>query len=582
MIRRLGLRFRINLLITLVVLLFTLATANLLVTETRNSVREEMEAGTRVTVQMLETVIAHAESVDGSRNKALLTFLQRVGRVRANEIQLYDDNEQLVYTSPPSVYKRGRWAPEWFTRLVDPGLQGFRLNLPGGAVVVTPDPSRSILDAWDDMKTFFWLVLGFFVLVNAAVFWFLGRSLRPIGTILDGLSRMEQGRFDARLPEFALPEFAAIGQSFNRMAGRLDESLAENRRLALVARQASDAIIIHDLEGRISFWNLAAERMFGYTDEEILGQSATLLAPPERRREVEDNLEVVKARRGIDFQETQRVTREGRLVDVALSAAPLVDPSADRVIGEICSMRDITAHKLAQQAARDLDQNRKLTQLIQTRLEEERRAIARELHDELGQCVTAIKTIGAAISNRTQDSSPEIHGNAQTIVSVASHLYDVVHGIIRQLRPVALDHLGLNDALRDAVDAWRGRHPEVECSMAIEGEVEGLGEVVNITAFRIVQECLTNVVRHAAASRVEIGVARVRDPALGDALRVTVRDNGKGIEKLPEADSVRYGLMGMRERVQALHGEFRIDSGAGQGVTVSAVIPVSGRAAQAA
>ncbi|HWA13410.1 MAG TPA: PAS domain S-box protein, partial [Burkholderiales bacterium] len=484
MIRRLGLRFRINLLITLVVLLFTLATTNLLITETRNSVREEMEAGTRVTVQMLETVIAHAEPVDGSRNKALLTFLQRVGRVRANEIQLYDDNERLLYTSPPSIYKRGRWAPDWFTRLVDPGLQAFRLNLPGGAVVVTPDPSRSILDAWDDMKTFFWLVLGFFVLVNVAVFWFLGRSLRPIGTILDGLSRMEQGRFDARLPEFALPEFAAIGQSFNRMAGRLDESLAENRRLALVARQASDAIIIHDLEGRISFWNRAAERMFGYADEEILGQSATLLAPPERRREVEDNLEVIKARRGIDFQETQRLTREGRLVDVALSAAPLVDPTADRVIGEICSMRDITAHKLAQQAARDLDQNRKLTQLIQTRLEEERRAIARELHDELGQCVTAIKTIGAAISNRTRESSPEIHGNAQTIVSVASHLYDVVHGIIRQLRPVALDHLGLNDALRDAVDAWRGRHPEIECVLAIEGEVEGLGEVVNITAFR--------------------------------------------------------------------------------------------------
>jgi PAS domain S-box-containing protein len=582
MIRRLGLRFRINLLITLVVLVFTLATANLLVTETRNSVREEMEAGTRVTVQMLETVIAHAEPVDGSRNKALLTFLQRVGRVRANEIKLYDDNERLLYTSPPSVYKRGRWAPDWFTRLVDPGLQAFRLNLPGGAVVVTPDPSRSILDAWDDMKTFFWLVLGFFVLVNAAVFWFLGRSLRPIGTILDGLSRMEQGRFDTRLPEFALPEFAAIGQSFNRMAGRLDESLAENRRLGLVARQASDAIIIHDLEGRISFWNRAAERMFGYADEEILGQSATLLAPPERRREVEDNLEVIKARRGIDFQETQRVTREGRLVDVALSAAPLVDPTADRVIGEICSMRDITAHKLAQQAARDLDQNRKLTQLIQTRLEEERRAIARELHDELGQCVTAIKTIGAAISNRTRESSPEIHGNAQTIVSVASHLYDVVHGIIRQLRPVALDHLGLNDALRDAVDAWRGRHPEIECVMAIEGEVEGLGEVVNITAFRIVQECLTNVVRHAAATRVEIGVARVRDPALGDALRVTVRDNGKGIDKLPEADAERYGLMGMRERVQALHGDFRIESDAGLGVAVSAVIPVSSRASQAA
>jgi signal transduction histidine kinase len=162
---------------------------------------------------------------------------------------------------------------------------------------------------------------------------------------------------------------------------------------------------------------------------------------------------------------------------------------------------------------------------------------------------------------------------------VASHLYDVVHGIIRQLRPVALDHLGLHDALRDAVDAWRSRHPEIECILEIEGQVEGLGEVVNITAFRIVQECLTNVVRHAAATRVDIGVARTRDPVLGDSLRVTVRDNGKGIARQPDAEAVRYGLMGMRERVQALNGEFRFDSDAGQGVTVSAVIPV-GRAGQ--
>ena len=144
----------------------------------------------------------------------------------------------------------------------------------------------------------------------------------------------------------------------------------------------------------------------------------------------------------VEMVDTQRLTKDGRVVDVALSAAPLVDPASNQVIGEICSMRDITEHKLVQRAERELEQNRKLTQLIQNRLDEERRSIARELHDELGQCVTAIKTIGTAISNRTRESTPEIHGNAQTIVSVASHLYDLVHGIIRQLRPLALDHLG--------------------------------------------------------------------------------------------------------------------------------------------
>jgi PAS domain S-box-containing protein len=585
MLKSLSLRFRINLVITLVIAVFTVATGNLLIKETRNGVREEMEAGTRVTVQLLETVIANTDpqSADGSHYRTLLSFLQRVGRVRANEIRMYDENDMLIYTSPPSVYKQGRWAPHWFTAVVDPRLGEFRLNLPGGTVVIMPDPSRSILDAWDDLKNFFWLVLGFFVLVNVVVFWILGRSLRPIVTILGGLSQMERGRFDTRLPAFNLPEFDSIGHTFNRMAQTLEESLAENRRLALVARQSSDAIIIHDLEGRISFWNPAAERMFGYTTEQIVGQSATLLAPPERQGEVAENLEVIKSRRLIDIVETQRLTRDGRVVDVALSAAPLVEPVGDRVIGEICSMRDITEHKLAQQAERDLEQNRKLTQLIQSRLEGERRAIARELHDELGQCITAIKTIGTAISNRTSESAPDIHSNAQTIVSVASHLYDVVHGIIRQLRPTALDHLGLSETLRDAVAAWGSRHPETACDLVLEGEVEGLGETVNITIYRIVQECLTNVVRHAAASSVEIRVSRGQDSSRRDAMRVTVRDNGRGLAQGGERDSARYGLMGMRERVQALNGEFSIETSPGRGVTVCAVIPVElGSAARSA
>jgi PAS domain S-box-containing protein len=583
LLARLSLRFRINLVITLLVVAFTLATGNLLVKETRNSIREEMEAGSRVTVQLLETVIANTQPRlgDGAPNQALLAFLQHVGRVRANEIRMYDGNDVLIYTSPPSQYKQGRWAPRWFARLVDPGLPEFRLNLPGGTVAITPDPSRSILDAWDDLKGFFWLMLGFFVLVNVAVFWLLGRSLRPLGTVLDGLSEMERGRFHRRLPSFGLPEFDTIGHTFNRMAQTLEESLAQNRRLALVAKQSSDAIIIHDLDGRISFSNPAAERLFGYAAGELVGRSATVLAPADRRSEIAENLEVVKARNSIDIMETQRVTSAGRVVDVALSAAPLIDPASDAVIGEICSMRDITEHKLVQQAERELDQNRKLTHLIQSRLEEERRAIARELHDELGQCVTAIKTIGAAISNRTRETAPDVHSNAQTIVGVASHLYDVVHGIIRQLRPTALDHLGLSETLRDAVSAWRSRHPEIACELRLEGEVDGLGETLNITVYRIVQECLTNVVRHAAATRVQVAVSRRQGPER-DLLEIVVSDNGRGLAQRNGEESARFGLMGMRERVQGLNGDFRIEAPPGSGVVVTAVIPVPAGAAERA
>ncbi|NIO41931.1 MAG: PAS domain S-box protein, partial [Burkholderiales bacterium] len=336
-----------------------------------------------------------------------------------------------------------------------------------------------------------------------------------------------------------------------------------------------DAIIIHDLEGRVSFWNSAAERMFGYQAREILGNSAMKIAPPGKQAEVRDTLDKIRRRERIEHLETERLTKSGELVDVALSAAPLVDPLSGNVIGEICAMRDMTEHKRMQQTEEELEQNRRLTQLIQSRLEEERRNIAHELHDELGQCVTAIKSIGTAMANRQDGTSEETRKNARTIVSVASHIYDVVHGIVRQLRPSALDHLGLSEALREVVAAFQSRHPEVSAELALGSDIDGSAENVNITVYRIVQECLTNVVRHAEASQVRVSVSRIVG-VKGEELRVQVQDDGKGLGAADISGSKRFGLMGMRERVQALGGHLEVSSGVpGEGVLIEATIPVA-------
>ena len=572
-----SLRFWINLVITVVVAGFTLITAYILVGDLKKSIREEIEASTRVTVQLLQTVVASSHEAAGDDNEmaGLGVFLRDAGRVRANEIRLYDALDKLIYQSPPSVYKQGRWAPEWFSALVRPRLQEVRLEMPGGTILITPDPSRSILDAWDDLKVFGSLLVLFFVLLNVLVFWSLGRAMRPLRNILIGLHDMEQGRFDTRLPAYRLPEFASISHTFNRMAQALEDSIVENRRLALVAQQASDAIIIHDLEGRISFWNAAAERLFGYTAGEIVGRSALEIAPAGRKSELDETLARIRRRQRVEHLETQRLTKSGQLVDVALSAAPLIDPSSDDVIGEICAMRDMTEHKRMQETEQELERNRRLTHLIQSRLEEERRNIARELHDELGQCVTAIKTMGTAIANRREGIPEETRRNAGTIVSVASHIYDVVHGIIRQLRPSALDHLGLSEALREAVTTFQTRHPNIATELNLGPRIDGSGEDVNITVYRIVQECLTNVARHSQANRVAISVSRESVHGRDDALRVRVQDNGKGLPKSDAMAARRFGLMGMRERVQALDGQLEISGKPGDGVLVEAVVPLA-------
>lgn len=565
-----SLRFRINLLITVLTLLFTGAVVKIVIDDTRRAIREEMEGANRVTLQLLTTVVRDSAMLGrtGEADRVLQFFLRELGRVRAHDITYHDSEDRLVYASPPSVYKAGRWAPEWFVRLVRPQLPVVNLPARGGNISVTVDPSRSVLDAWDDLKNLMTVIVAFLVAVNVLVFFLIGRALRPVSVVLDGLRRMERGELHARLPQFATPEFEAISHSFNGMADALEQSQAENRRLALVAQQSSDAIVIRDLDGHVSYWNPAAERLFGYAADEIVGRPATLIVPASHTAEAAAQFERLLARGTIDHVETRRLTRDGREIDVALAAAPLVDPATGAVIGAIAAMRDITEVKRAREAEAELAQNRRLTQIIQASLEEERRTIARELHDELGQCVTAVRTIGTVIARKTEGTQPDIHESAQTIVSVAGHIYDSVHGIIRQLRPSALDHLGLRDALEEAVGRWRSLHPELAFDLRFEGELAHLGETVNITVYRIVQECLTNIVKHARASHASVSVHR--SPGW---LHVEVRDDGRGLTE-PEAQrATRFGLLGMRERAEALGGRFAID--AAQGVVVSVDLPLA-------
>src|SRR5439155_7349420 len=207
---------------------------------------------------------------------------------------------------------------------------------------------------------------------NALVFWFVSRSMQPMEHIQKGLAEMESGRLDVRLPAFRLPEFRRISEAFNRMAKTLGDAMADNRRLALAVRQSSDAILIHDPDGGISFWNPAAERLFGYTTDEIIGRPIAKLFPPSKEAEIEQQLQAVTRREPIDHLLTRRLTKDGIEIDVALSAAPVVDPETRRVVGGIVSHRDLSAQMRAQAAEAELRQNRQLAK----RVEEERHGIA--------------------------------------------------------------------------------------------------------------------------------------------------------------------------------------------------------------
>jgi len=237
-------------------------------------------------------------------------------------------------------------------------------------------------------------------------------------------------------------------------------------------------------------------------------------------------------------------------------------------------------------AERQLEENRQLTFLIQKHIEDERRSLARELHDELGQYVTAIKTFAVGIANKAKSNSagagmPEIASSAQVIVSAANQIYDGMHNIVRQLRPGALDNLGLAETLKDAVSNYQAQYPDIKIQLHLSknlesgnlesGNLASLGETVSINLYRIVQESLNNAFKYAKATEINIGLTK---SATGE-LQLTIQDNGIGMDVDSVDQATHFGLLGMRERAQALNGTFNIISAPTQGTVINITVPYS-------
>ncbi len=226
----------------------------------------------------------------------------------------------------------------------------------------------------------------------------------------------------------------------------------------------------------------------------------------------------------------------------------------------------------AESAQRQLDSalsdNRRLAAEYVRVQEAERRYLAAELHDELGQYLTAVKLAAVALRSGAVTADPRAAA-VESIIRNADHVNSVVVGLIRQLRPVALDTLGLQAALEHGVAQWRARLPAMAIDLEFHGDLSDLGEVAKLTVYRLVQEALTNVMKHSGAHRAHVSVSR---QASGDSVVVTVGDDGVGALEPVRAGG--FGLMGMRERAAAIGGTFEITTRPGGGFAVTAVLPV--------
>jgi signal transduction histidine kinase len=232
--------------------------------------------------------------------------------------------------------------------------------------------------------------------------------------------------------------------------------------------------------------------------------------------------------------------------------------------------QEIQARRVAEaQLEEALAANRALAKETLGIQESDRKHLALELHDELGQYLNAIKLDAVSIRDGTDRDVRAPLEASDAIVRTVDHLHGVVSQMIARLRPVALDELGLLAAIEHGVDQWRRRLPDTQFSFHAAGTLDAIDEALSLTAYRLIQEGLTNIYKHANARHVEISLTR---PGAGE-LRVTVADDGCGTDFRHRAAG--HGLNGMRERVELSGGTFAIDSAPGGGLRFEAHLPVT-------
>lgn len=442
-----NLRFRLNLIVTLVLLVIFIISAIQAVNKARENVRAELESVMVFAMYTLAAELNHIKESEAFRWDRSSPFnLNQLANVRHLQIAFYDLDDNLIESNQSVPRERSESTPNWFKQLMHTALQDIpRQRLPVyanttklGELVVSPEPGSEISEAWEETKMLLAMLSLVFLAVNTLVYLVVAHALKPISHITKALSDIESGALETRLPIFKLPEMASISQKFNMMASTMQNSIRDNHRL------------------------------------------------------------------------TQRI--------IHLQEA-------------------------------------------------ERKSLAQELHDEIGQHLTAIH-VDASVIEQSTDPSTSIK-SARAIDDVVCHMMKILKSMLKRLRPGGLDELSFVDALQELVNSWQRRHTQIDLSYQLRGEFCLNDETIQLTLYRVLQECLTNISRHAGATEVT-----VRLDECESAYKLEVMDNGIGFDVVQQVSS--FGISGMQQRVDSVNGRMEIEARPGDGVTVRVSIPRRG------
>jgi two-component system NarL family sensor kinase len=352
------------------------------------------------------------------------------------------------------------------------------------------------------------------------------------------------------------------------MVGERQRSNAQEsrHRLGAIVDSSDDAILSKTLDGTLLTWNHGAERLYGYKAEEVIGKSIFSILPPDRREEMKQIFQTLRDGHRVDHLESVRMRRDGTLVDVDITVSPLMD-EAGRVTGASAIARDITERKRMEANLRQLSAR------ILNAQDEERRRIARELHDSTVQKLALLSMNLAGLQNMTD--LQRLRATAQSSHDLSNQCAQELRSLSYLLHPPMLEELGLASALKIYAEGFSQRSGLV-LDIEVEPDFERLPHDMEIALFRVAQESLSNILRHSNSSRAKIKLSR------NSGIELAVMDEGRGFSKANKSDvtgdvQMGVGILGMTERMKQLGGTLQINSGP-TGTSVNAHLPYrSGR-----
>ncbi len=346
-------------------------------------------------------------------------------------------------------------------------------------------------------------------------------------------------------------------------------------KLSSIVQYSDDAIVSETLDGTILSWNDGAARMYGYTPEEAVGKQITILVPPERSSEPFELLGRIRRGERVEHYSTVRRKKDGTSIEVSATISPIRD-FGGAITGASLIARDVTEEKLLRKQLDDISRQRaedlrRFVMSVQNAQEEERHRISRELHDDLGQRLTGLKLQLEVLADEIPEISPTNAGTIGAVTREIDAMMTDVKRIASNLRPAELDDFGLVSAL-----SFLCRDFQKMCGIPASfhpGGSRHYGKDVEIALYRIAQEALANVAKHADARSVAVNLSRGRE-----GVSLVIEDDGKGFDPAGARSGRRrrggLGLISMKERAQMFGGSLYLTSSTGKGTRIHVEIPL--------